>query len=709
MAEQSCRPIGHHRRWLLGVAVKCNFRGCCFFPPRDQVNTSLPCEQSLLLFCSNSTMEKLLEVSRRLVMLLGCVLLIAPSGSGSSVLDDVAALLAFKKAIIEDPLSKLSDWNPTEPDPCAWSGVTCSPDNRVEILNLSSSSLTGFLAPDIGSLSSLQKLTLDNNTLVGSIPREIGKLKNLTVLDLSTNQLVGPIPREIGDMQKTTKIDLHVNWLNGAIPPELVKLTNLVELRLSNNSLTGTIPASNDSIMVSTNREDQIGLCRLSQLTDIDLSYNFLDGDVPTCLRKIERSSMVGNCFQNNDIINRPVQQCENSKDGDKDNTIGGSGQKSLLQPLWLLILEVLTGISLLTILSLCVITFLRRRNARSSGNSVPWTRAISWKENTVISIDDDFLGNVPKISRQELAEACEDFSNIIGSSHETVVYKGTMKDGREIAVVSLSVSVHYWTNYIELYFQKEVVEVARLSHENVAKMVGYSKDSNPFSRMLVFEYPANGTLYEHLHDGEGCQLSWPRRMKIALSIARVLRHLHTELQPPFAVATLTSSSVYLTEDFSPKIIDFERWRALVAKPVFGNGCVVNGNGGPFNGIMDSRHIRFMDVQANTFAFGVILLELISGKASLSKDTGDLLDWAREHLDQPEEFSKLVDPKLQSVSQENLGIICNAVNLCIDSEPSRRPSMNMIAAILEEGVDTSTATALRSSSLAWAQAELAIS
>jgi hypothetical protein len=59
-------------------------------------------------------------------------------------------------------------------------------------------------------------------------------------------------------------------------------------------------------------------------------------------------------------------------------------------------------------------------------------------------------------MSRQELAEACEDFSNIIGSSHETVVYKGTMKDGREIAVVSLSVPVHYWTNYVELYFQRE-------------------------------------------------------------------------------------------------------------------------------------------------------------------------------------------------------------------------------------------------------------
>jgi hypothetical protein len=79
-------------------------------------------------------------------------------------------------------------------------------------------------------------------------------------------------------------------------------------------------------------------------------------------------------------------------------------------------------------------------------------------------------------------------------------------------------------------------------------------------------------------------------------------------------------------------------------------------------------------------------------------------------LDQPEEFSKLADPMLQSVNQESLGIVCNVVNLCIDLEPSRRPSMSMIVAILEEGIDASAAAILlRDSSLAWAEAELAIS
>ena len=46
---------------------------------------------------------------------------------------------------------------------------------------------------------------------------------------------------------------------------------------------------------------------------------------------------------------------------------------------------------------------------------------------------------------------------------------------------------------------------MARLDHENIAKMVGYCKESDPFSRMVVFEYPSNGTLYEHLHGKPMC------------------------------------------------------------------------------------------------------------------------------------------------------------------------------------------------------------
>jgi len=150
-----------------------------------------------------------LGVSRLLLLVvLGCVLLVVASEPepAAAVSDDVAALLAFKRAIFEDPFAMMSDWNSNDTHPCRWYGVSCLPllDGRVVTLELSNSSLAGFLAPEIGSLSSLQKLLLDHNSLNGSIPRDIGKLQNLTVLNLSTNQLAGPIPNETGDLRKIT-------------------------------------------------------------------------------------------------------------------------------------------------------------------------------------------------------------------------------------------------------------------------------------------------------------------------------------------------------------------------------------------------------------------------------------------------------------------------------------------------------------------------
>lgn len=71
---------------------------------------------------------------------------------------------------------------------------------------------------------------------------------------------------------------------------------------------------------------------------------------------------------------------------------------------------------------------------------------------------DSEMLKDVSSFSRQELEVACEDFSNIIGSSPDSLVYKGTMKGGPEIAVISLCIKEEHWLGYLELYFQKEVI-----------------------------------------------------------------------------------------------------------------------------------------------------------------------------------------------------------------------------------------------------------
>lgn len=55
------------------------------------------------------------------------------------------------------------------------------------------------------------------------------------------------------------------------------------------------------------------------------------------------------------------------------------------------------------------------------------------------------------------------------------------------------------YVNYFS-YCIIQVADLARLDHENTGKLMGYCRDGTPFTRMLVFEYASNGTLYEHLH-----------------------------------------------------------------------------------------------------------------------------------------------------------------------------------------------------------------
>ncbi|XP_028058405.1 probable LRR receptor-like serine/threonine-protein kinase At1g63430 [Camellia sinensis] len=362
----------------------------------------------------------------------------------------------------------------------------------ISFLNITWSSLKGFLSPKLGELSSLQELILHGNSLIGSIPKEIGMLKYLKVLDLGNNQLSGPIPSELGSLTSLLKMNLQSNGLIGKLPSELGNLKYLEELRLDKNKLQGNVLATNSSDFTSS------------------MHGIYLFGD-------------------RFDALSLKIVAC--SKNVFKYGST----------------LYIFIGLHL----RFKVVLFKYDRSHVDFGG---------------VYTDSEMLKDVLRFSKQELEVACEDFSNIIGSSPDNLVYKGTMKGGPEIAVISLCIKEEHWTGYLELYYQREVADLARLNHENTGKLLGYCTESKPFTRMLVFEYASNGTLYEHLHYGEGCQLSWTRRMKIVIGIAQGLRYLHKQLDPPFTISELNSSAVYLIEDFSPKLVDFENWKSILSK-----------------------------------------------------------------------------------------------------------------------------------------------
>lgn len=634
------------------------------------------------------------------------------------------ALTAFKEAIYDDPYLVLANWNGLDPTPCEWSGVSCSmAKDHVVKLNISGLSLKGFLVPQLGLLTNLQELILHGNHLMGTIPKEIGLFKNLKVLDLGANRLTGPIPRELGNLTSILKINLQSNGLTGTLPPELGNLKYLQELHLDRNRLQGNLPAngttdsaSSDNHGMYASNGSATGFCRLPRLKVADFSFNFLLGSIPKCLQYLPRSNFQGNCLQEKDPRQRSSAKCGAFQPAKSHSSPTASRKHKPLamdneakhpkasKPSWLLALEVVTGTMVGALICLAVLTAFKICNDKAS-MVIPWKKSASDKDCLEVYIDSDLLKHILRISREELEVACEDFSNVIGSSSDSMVYKGIMKGGSEIAVISFCIKQEQWTGYHELYFQTEVADLARLNHENTGKLLGYCRETCPFTRMLVLEYASNGTLYEHLHYGEGCQLSWNRRMKIIIGIARGLRYLHTELSPPFTIFELNSSAVYLTEDFSPKLVDFESWKTIVARSEK-NSTDIDSNGAVCV-LPSSMEARHLDIKGNIYAFGVLLLEIVSGKPPFSKDTGCLVDWARVYLEVPEVMPDMMDPELKHYKHEDLKAVCEVASLCLNPDPLNRPSMHDLCTMLESRIDLSSSAELRSSSLAWA--ELALS
>ncbi|KAL4570800.1 hypothetical protein LXL04_026463 [Taraxacum kok-saghyz] len=685
---------------------------------------------------------------KRLVSLqLICVCLGLFLATSNAVLPtEVHALTVFKEAIFDDPLFVLSNWNGLDSDPCNWVGVYCSEDH-VRKVNISGFSIKGFIAEELFQLSFLHELVLHGNNLIGSIPKEIGTLKHLKILDLGMNQLSGPIPNQIGDLATVIKINLQYNALTGKMPSELGNLKYLQELRLDRNKLEGTIPGGNSTdfassmrvIYASSTNANPLGFCRATPLKIADFSYNYLVGSVPKCLEYLpkylssssdsfpsffpcflsqflsffhNRASFQGNCIKYKGITTRPPAQCgfaspaNPRKPGNMKHRpeIDHKHVQSSSKPAWLLGLEVVTGVivGLIFLVALLVAAY------RCKGKSltlIPWKKFGTDHDCKTIIVDTDMLKDVRRYTRQELEIACEDFSNIIGSSSDSVVYKGTMKGGPEIAVISLNNQEEHWTSYLELYFQKEVADLARLNHEHIGKLMGYCIEGNPFTRMLVFEYASNGTLSEHLHYEQGCQLSWTRRMSIVIGIARGLKYLHTEIDPPFTISELNSSAVYLTDDFSPKLVDFESWKTILtrsenySRPISSEGamCVQ-----PFS--LEARHL---DIQGNIFSFGVLLLEIVSGRPPISKDKEFLVDWAKDYLEDQEKMASVVDSTLNHFKEEDLEVIREVVTICIHVRPRDKVTMQELCAVLENRLDISGSSELKASSLAWA--ELALS
>ncbi|KAH7574892.1 hypothetical protein JRO89_XS02G0018300 [Xanthoceras sorbifolium] len=288
--------------------------------------------------------------------------------------------------------------------------------------------------------------------------------------------------------------------------------------------------------------------------------------------------------------------------------------------------------------------------------------------------------------SYEVLKSATSQFSseNLIGKGGCNRVYKGILPDGKRVAVKILQSSKEAWRD-----FAQEVDIISSLEHRHVTPLLGICiEDDNLIS---VYHYLPKGSLEENLHgkNNDKHVLSWEVRFNVAIGIAEALNYLHNECSRPVIHRDVKSSNILLSDMFEPQLSDFGLaiWGPTTTS-FLTEGDVV----GTF-GYLAPEYFMYGKVsdKIDVYAFGVVLLELLSGRKPIGFETPkgqeSLVMWAKPIIENGE-VKRLLDPNLDGKFNDvQMQRMVLAATLCITRAARLRPKMREILKLLRGDKD----------------------
>ncbi|XP_031259848.1 receptor protein kinase TMK1 [Pistacia vera] len=520
-------------------------------------------------------------------------------------------------------------------DPCAdWIGITCSDENII-VVNFRRMNLTGTISSGFASLKSLQRLVLADNCFTGSIPEELSTLPALKELDVSNNQLYGKVP------------------------------------------------VFKSNVIVNTNGNPDIGKDKSSSSTEGSSSGS------------------------------------PKSTGSDNGANSGNGGKKSSAM-IGIILFCVIGGVFVISLIGLLVFCLYKKkqkqfsrvqspnamvihpRRSGSDNESVKITVAESSvsvgaisETRTIPSSDHGDIqmveaGNMV-ISIQVLRNVTNNFSeeNILGQGGFGTVYKGELHDGTKIAVKRMESGLITGKGSAE--FKSEIAVLTKVRHRHLVALLGYCLDGN--EKLLVYEYMPQGTLSQHIFNWaeEGLKpLEWTRRLTIALDVARGVEYLHSLAHQSFIHRDLKPSNILLGDDMRAKVADF----GLVRLAPEGKGSIETRIAGTFGYLAPEYAVTGrVTTKADVFSFGVILMELITGRKALDESQPEesmhLVTWFRRIHINKDSFRKAIDPTID-LNEETIASISTVAELaghCCAREPYQRPDMGHAVNVLSSLVE----------------------
>ncbi|XP_050215004.1 cold-responsive protein kinase 1 isoform X2 [Mercurialis annua] len=257
------------------------------------------------------------------------------------------------------------------------------------------------------------------------------------------------------------------------------------------------------------------------------------------------------------------------------------------------------------------------------------------------------------------------------------------LRDGTQVAIKCLSAESKQGKHE----FMTEIRVISKIRHPNLVELIGCCIEDN--NRILVYEYMENNSLTASLLGSKGKHIAmdWSKRAAICLGTATGLTFLHDEVEPHIVHRDIKASNILLDGKLQPKIGDFG-----LAKLFPDNVTHVTTRVAGTVGYLAPEYALLgqLTKKADVYSFGVLILEIISGrssnKAAFGEDLLILVEWTWK-LKKEERLLDLVDPELVEYPEDEVQRFIKVALFCTQAAAHQRPTMKQVVEMLSRNVN----------------------
>ncbi|XP_030518430.1 wall-associated receptor kinase-like 2 [Rhodamnia argentea] len=281
----------------------------------------------------------------------------------------------------------------------------------------------------------------------------------------------------------------------------------------------------------------------------------------------------------------------------------------------------------------------------------------------------------------EELEKATDKFNEnrILGQGGQGTVYKGTLADGRIVAIKkSEAVDERKLEQFIN-----EVVILSQINHRNVVKLLGCCLETEV--PLLVYEFIPNGNLSQYIHNqSDEFPLTWDMRLQIAVEVAGALCYLHSAAAIPIYHRDVKSTNILLDEKHQAKVADFGTSKSVAVDQTHLTTRVQ----GTF-GYLDPEYFQSSQFtkKSDVYSFGVVLAELLTGQKPIcsarSEEDRGLVSYFIAAMNENRLFDT-IDPRvIDEAKKEEITALAYLTKRFLNMTGRRRPTMKEVMVELE--------------------------